>query len=466
MHFAWRSWEKRLRYLFDITTSAHWRGPHVGITRLEEELGRRARQFLGEDVTFCVYDKYRNQFLSIDDSAAAKIFDDTLAIDIKPPPDASLGGRIKRCIDVARRSVRRALMSNIAVYHALQRMRGRAIAREELLRIRAEHAAPGNAPVEMRPVTPDENTVVISGGLGWEHMDLRKLKALKEAKNFRYHSVVYDLIPILFPHFVVPAYAERFVEYFGELQRISDHVMCISEATRRDWLRFCDNRGDRPIPADVFPLGSDLGLLTRGESAPALPEALAGKRYALFVSTLEPRKNHRMLYDAWQECLKSGLIDIERDRLVFVGRRGWLTGDLLHELSYNPATRDTIMVLNTVDDTQLKAIYRHCAFVVFPSHYEGYGLPVAEALGHGKPCVCSSSGSLSEIGGDLVIRLDPQDTQAWARALARYLSSPDELAAWTARVASEYRPVTWDAAAQTFFTSIVEAAQARRMDHH
>ena len=61
-----------LRYLFDITTSAHWSGAAVGITRVEKELARRARRYLGADLTFCVYDKYRNVFLSVDDETAEK----------------------------------------------------------------------------------------------------------------------------------------------------------------------------------------------------------------------------------------------------------------------------------------------------------------------------------------------------------------------------------------------------------
>ena len=99
-------------------------------------------------------------------------------------------------------------------------------------------------------------------------------------------------------------------------------------------------------------------------------------------------------------------------------------------------------------------LYQHCAFVVLPSLYEGYGLPLAEALACGKPCISSNAGSLPEIGGDLVVRIDPKDTIGWANALAHYMRSPRELDDMAARIRAEYRPVTWEQAAAQFFSTI------------
>src|ERR1043166_4805109 len=447
-----------LRYLFDLTTSAHWGGPAVGITRVEEGLARHARQHLGDDLTFCVYDKYRNLILAIDDQTATNAIDGKLQIKIEPP-----SGHGARYFGAARRRLRHVLMSNAAAYHAFQRLRGRSFTREEILKIRArelEAAAPRRAPSlpPMKPVALDADTMLISGGLDWEHKNLRALWALKQQHGFQYCAIVYDLIPILFPHYLVPGYIELLTDYFGELYWLADRVMCISEATRKDWLRYCDETGGQVVPADVFLLGCDLRPLAQGATA-ELPMPLAGKRYALFVSTIEPRKNHRMLYEAWDDCVRQKLVDVERDRLVFVGRRGWAVEDFIRELSLNPATRDTIIVLNNVDDAQLNLIYRNSAFVVFPSHYEGFGLPVAEALGHGKPCISSDAGGLPEIGGDLVVRLGAKDTRAGTKAVAHYMRAPDELKAWSDRVAQQYQPIAWDTAARIFFARIREKAR-------
>jgi glycosyltransferase involved in cell wall biosynthesis len=465
-NFAEPSWGFVLRFLFDLTTSAYWEGPAVGITRVEEGLGRRAREHLGDDLVFCIYDKYRNIFLSIDDETATGIFNGKIRIKIAAPLRNSPLELVGRCVNVVRRQLRRLLLSSTHGYLAFQRVRGRGFTRADILKIRSvelpigpSDAYAGLATMVMQPVTLDSDTVIMSGGLDWDFKDLHAIWKLKQEYGFQYCAVVYDLIPTLFPHFLVPGYIELLTEYFGELYWLADRAMCISDSTRRDWMNFCDAIGAQQVPSHVFPLGCDLRKPTDEQARPDLPPALIDKQYALFVSTIEPRKNHRLLYEAWDDCVRRKLINVDRDRLVFVGRRGWGMDDFLREMSLNPATRKTIIVLNNVDDAQLELIYRNCAFVLFPSQYEGFGLPVAEALGHGRPCISSDAGALPEIGGDLVVRLNPKDMPAWARAIAHYMRSPDELRVWAERVQKGYHPITWDMAAQKFFGTVMETAR-------
>lgn len=452
-----------LRYLFDLTTCAHWGGPDVGIVRVEREFGRRAREHLGDDLEFCVYDRFRNLVLSLEDGVAAGIIAGRLRIDFAPPPIQSAAAIARTRIGGLRRQLRRAVLSNATLYHGFQRLRGRSFSREEILRLQTEaFAAPdvsrqwiGQLPVADIPhrvARLDRSTLLVSGGLDWDLKDVRALIALKREKNFRYCTIIHDIIPILFPHLVVPDLVPVFEKYFSDLVLLADYAMCNSEATRGDWMRFCGEHG-ADMPASVFPLGADVPAIEDSTSA-ELPESLHGKRFALFVSTIEPRKNHRMLYEAWERCVKSKAVDAERDRLVFVGRRGWSVNDLMRELTVNPATRETLIVLNQVPDALLHLLYQHCALVVYPSLYEGYGLPLAEALAHGKPCISSSSGSLTEIGGDLVVRIDPKDTIRWADTLSHLMRSPQELDTMGARIRAEFRPVTWEQAATQFFSTI------------
>lgn len=449
-----------MRYLYDLTTSAHWGGAAVGIVRVERELGRRAREHLGNALEFCVYDRFRNLVLAIDDNLAAEIVAGRVQIDFTTPSVAALAhAQIKE----TRRHLRRALLANATLYQAFQRVRGRSFTRQDILRLQAEALAAedlrkeriGRLPIAGVPHSIahlDGDTVLISGGLDWEFKNLPALIALKQERRFRYCTIVYDLIPLLFPHLVVPTLVPTFERYFADLAVLADHAMCISGATRRDWTHFCRGRGV-DMPASVFALGSDLPALEDSSSI-ELPEQLHGKQFALFVSTIEPRKNHRMVYEAWDRCVRSKAVDADRDRLVFVGSHGWAIGDLMRELLANPATRETIILLSHVPDALLRLLYQQCAFVVLPSLYEGYGLPLVEALAYGKPCISSNTGSLPEIGGDLVIRIDPQDTIRWADALGRYLRSPRELDAMAARIRTEFRPQTWDHAAAQFFSMI------------
>lgn len=444
-----------------MTTSAQWCGSTVGIVRVERELARRAQKFLGKDVGFCLYD--RSAILAIEDNLARDIIDGRIRIDFS---DSSATTRPKNSV---RQKIRRRAMRNTTLYHLLQRARGRSFTREQILQIQARELTPeadtarAPSPAQIVRIADlptgfarlDSATILISGGLDWQYKDLRALWGLKQNYGFSYYAIVYDLIAVRSPQFVVPGYVELLTDYFGELVWLADHAMCISQATRQEWLHHAVAIGAEPAASSVFPLGCDLSPSAKS-AGQELPVALKGKRFALYVSTIEPKKNHFMLYQAWEECIRTKQLNPEHDRLVFVGREGWATGDLLHEIRTNPLTRDTIIVLHDISDEQLRSLYQSCAFVVFPSMYEGFGLPLTEALGYGKVCVSSNAGALSEIGDDLVMRLDPKDTLAWSNTISRLMSSPSELEGWEARIRETHRPVTWEDAARCFFDAVRE----------
>jgi glycosyltransferase involved in cell wall biosynthesis len=416
---------------------------------------------LGSSLNYCVYDKYRNLVLSIDDETAAGILDGTVRIAFEPHEGSSLRSLAAGCLEVIRRKIRRTLLRSARAYGAVQILRGRRLSHDDVRKAQATEfgtlterrrtTTPQMKPVELAP-----DVVIISGGHDWEYKDVEQLMLLKRKYRFQYCAIVYDLIPIFFPQYFLPGHLRLMTAYFQGLTLLADQVMCISETTRKDWIRYCRGHGNREVHAEVFPLGSDIRQVPRDHTQHALPSSLAGKRYALFVSTIEPRKNHRLLYQAWEACIRRQLIDLNDHRLVFVGRRGWAMDDFLRDLSCNSITRDSIIVLDDVRDTQLDLIYRGCAFVLFPSFYEGYGLPVAEALGHGKPCISSDAGALAEVGGDLVMRLGANDVQGWTRAIAHCMTSFEEVEAWSERIATRYRPTTWDMAARTFFDIVAK----------
>jgi glycosyltransferase involved in cell wall biosynthesis len=102
-----------------------------------------------------------------------------------------------------------------------------------------------------------------------------------------------------------------------------------------------------------------------------------------------------------------------------------------------------IVQLNQVNDAELDLLYRHALFTVFPSLYEGWGLPVSESLAYGKFCIASNTSSLPEVGGDLVEYLDSWDLPAWVERLAYYFDNPKELKKREKKIASDYIPITW-----------------------
>jgi glycosyltransferase involved in cell wall biosynthesis len=120
-----------------------------------------------------------------------------------------------------------------------------------------------------------------------------------------------------------------------------------------------------------------------------------------------------------------------------------LVDDLLADLAASNYLSGKIVLLSGLSDAQLRQAYRSSLFTVFPSLCEGWGLPIAESLAHGKFCVASDRTSIPEVGGDLIDYFDPSDDNDAVAKIERPLLDPGYLAAREARVRAEYRPRTW-----------------------
>jgi glycosyltransferase involved in cell wall biosynthesis len=129
--------------------------------------------------------------------------------------------------------------------------------------------------------------------------------------------------------------------------------------------------------------------------------------------------------------------------LVFVGMPGWGIGELMSDLRLDPRIQSYLRMLSHVSDGDLRRLYENARFTVYPSLYEGWGLPVAESLAHGKFCLASNAASIPEVAGDLIDYLDPWDVPGWAEKLAWYFDHPDEVERREAEIRSRYRATNW-----------------------
>jgi len=142
-----------------------------------------------------------------------------------------------------------------------------------------------------------------------------------------------------------------------------------------------------------------------------------GGRYILCVGNLQPRKNVRTLIDAYVRLRRSG---VTRAKLVLVGKAAWLSDDIF------AAARDSgymgdLVFTGYVPAADLAALYSAAAVFVYPSFYEGFGLPPLEAMACGSPVVCSNAGALPEVVGQAALTVDPYSAAAIAAAVARVL---------------------------------------------
>lgn len=291
--------------------------------------------------------------------------------------------------------------------------------------------------------SPRPGDVLLDVGLDWVRWgadSTRHYARLRSTNGLRIVTVCYDLIPILYPQYTVPEAPQRFAEYLEALTRGSDAVLCISQRTRRDYLTYCRHRGLPAPTTTTFTLGDEVPDAA-GEVSARIRE-IASSDYLLFVSSFERRKNHEVLYRAYHLLASAGH-RAKLPRLVFVGMPGWGVRELANDIARDPRVRGLILHLDRTTDAELNLLYRNALFCVYPSLYEGWGLPVAEALAMGKLVVCSNRGSLPEVGGDLVPYLDPWNAQAWADTMLSLVTDRERLRGMEARIQADHRPRTW-----------------------
>jgi len=122
---------------------------------------------------------------------------------------------------------------------------------------------------------------------------------------------------------------------------------------------------------------------------------------------------------------------------------GWGISEFLGDIANDPRTKGLITIMNHVTDEELSLLYANASFTAFPSLYEGWGLPVAEALSYGKFCLCSDQGSLPEISGDLLNYLDPWNVQEWADCIQELVENPQILEKKERLIRSNFKPDRW-----------------------
>jgi len=166
-------------------------------------------------------------------------------------------------------------------------------------------------------------------------------------------------------------------------------------------------------------------------------------RYLLFVGTIEPRKNLTRLLDAFETVHAEGL----SDGLVIVGKRGWLYGDFFARLEASPA-REAILLPGYVPDADLPAVYAGAQVSVLPSLYEGFGLPVLEAMACGTPTVASNAASIPEVGGEAALYFDPTDLETMTQTIRRVLCETALRERMQARGLAQAARFSWERAAR------------------
>lgn len=168
-------------------------------------------------------------------------------------------------------------------------------------------------------------------------------------------------------------------------------------------------------------------------------------QYLLFVGTLEPRKNLTTLLQAYALLRAEGCG--KHLKLVVAGRRGWLYADIFDTVR-TLALDEEIIFTGFVDDEDLPDLYRGARLLVFPSLYEGFGLPILEAMASGVPVITSNLASMPEVAGDAAVLVDAHDPKAIAESIAQVLAEDQLREALIQKGLARARCFTWESVAQ------------------
>jgi glycosyltransferase involved in cell wall biosynthesis len=278
---------------------------------------------------------------------------------------------------------------------------------------------------------------------------------LREAKadlGIRVAILAYDLIPVIRPEYVSPELVEAFGSWCRRNLPLADRLFAISRATAIDVERWAAEEG-LSIARPVIPLPIGTGFSDTPNSDAALPSRVVDGDYALFVSTIEPRKNHDLAFRVWRNLL-SQLPNDRVPKLVFAGRVGWMSGDLMQRIENSHNLDGKLVIIHEPTDGDLVSLYRHCTFSLFPSLYEGWGLPVTESLGFAKPCIASDRTAVPEAGGSLCIYIDPDNVTGATATIRTLIEDRAILRSLEDRIHAEFRPTPWSETAKAILSQI------------
>ena len=267
------------------------------------------------------------------------------------------------------------------------------------------------------------------------------------AKGTKRVTVIHDLTPILFPEFHKRMSAVLQKMFLPGILKRTDLIIANSKNTKKDIHKVYADLNTEvkeiyPGVEEIFKPNIDESLLS---------ELQITKPYFLFVGTLEPRKNLKVLIDAFLEFKKED----ERDHsLVLVGAKGWRSKEL-HQMLGGLSKDKGVICTGYLPSQDLPSIYTNAAALVYPSKYEGFGFPVLEALSCGTPVIIADNSSLPEVGGDVAMYFNCDDVdQLLSHMRMTAINSNDN----KAKYLDQAKKFSWDRFAGRMFDLLVKTS--------
>ena len=375
-------------YLFDLTTTAKNKGRMTGIPRTEFSLAKALLELFGEQLEFVIYSSVRGNFY--------------------PVP---IG-----CLD---HTSCKQLLDSI------------------------DNTEQDFAPAEY-PSLAGTSFTMFTCGYAWNlHLDYTEaLVRFVRTNRGRLCVLVHDLIPYLFPYWIDRANVLKFNSSLSVLSQQADLVVCDSRNTQRDFIAFCETERLAPPESGVIRLGDQPDssfdrYLWKEDNASSLP---LDEPFVLAVGAIQRRKNYELLHAAWKKLIAA---KFAVPQLVIVG--GCVAGghEALRMFLEDQEVARHVLIMPNVSDSQLEFLYRNALFTVYPSLYEGWGLPVCESFRLGKICLASDNSSIPEIFPGYPELLSANNADLWAERISHFASDAAARRELEAHIKQNYQPHSW-----------------------
>jgi glycosyltransferase involved in cell wall biosynthesis len=265
---------------------------------------------------------------------------------------------------------------------------------------------------------------------------------------------IHDLSLLLHPSTHEKRLVNRARRRLPVVARNARMIITPSESVRGE---VCEQLSVRPEKVRVVPEAarSNFRQLPREQTIATKTRLGVEDEFVLFVGTIEPRKNLLTLVRAFEELLRTTAL---RPQLVIVGREGWLNDELFSYIK-NSEFRRRVLLTGYVSEEDLVALYSSCRVSIYPSLYEGFGLPTLEAMACGAPVITSRIESIMEAVGDAARLIPPTETSALTRSMVELLENEDERQRLSTAGLERARQFSWEKTARATMEVYREALE-------
>ncbi len=293
-----------------------------------------------------------------------------------------------------------------------------------------------------------ENDIFFSVGMGYSERIYEVIEDSKKKNNFKYFQLIYDFTPITVPQTHTENINKFYKIFLDKTYKLSDIVFYGGKTAMLDGLKYAKDNNLPEKEGIPVKFGSDVTIKSNLDDIKLKEKVFEkyniDKSYIMAVGSIEARKNHDILYQAYLELMKT---TEDLPQMIFCGYPGWKTEELLERLERDERIKNKIIII-TPDDTELEILYKNSLFTVLASLYEGWSLTLPESLNYGKFCIASDVAPLKETGEDFIDYANPYNAKEWAEKILYYYRNLDKLEEKSRNIEENWKSITWEECAK------------------